>query len=166
MDLYVVRHAIAEERREGLADADRDLTEEGEARFACCVRGLDALGVRVERVLTSPWKRAARTAALLAPIADVVPEREEGLCDAPGLPLLLAIERAAAGAVAVVGHEPWLSELVSWLVTGEATDGDARFRMKKGGVAHRRGNPAPGEMQLRALLPPKVLAALAAGCER
>ena len=58
--------------------------------------------------------------------------------------------------VAVVGHEPWLSELIAWLVVGEPADGDARFRMKKGGVAQLRGTPRPGRMQLRALLPPKL----------
>lgn len=159
MDLYVVRHAIAEERRADLLDPDRALTKRGRARFARGVRGLEQLGIRFERVLTSPWARAAETAALLSPIAGTAPILEEGLCRDPDEDLLLSIASAPVS-TAVVGHEPWLSELVAWLVVGEMGRADERFSMKKGGVAHLRGTLRPGEMQLLALLPPKVLVAI------
>lgn len=159
MDLYIVRHAIAEDRRADLPDPDRALTKRGRARFVKSVAGLERLGIRVERVLTSPWTRAADTAALLAPIASAAPLLEEGLCRGPDEELLFSIASESV-ATAAVGHEPWLSELVGWLVVGEMSRADAHFAMKKGGVAHLRGTPRPGEMQLRALLPPKVLVAM------
>ena len=159
MDLYVVRHAIAEERRADLPDPERALTKRGRARFERSVVGLEALGIHLERVLTSPWARAAETAAFLLPIASARPILEEGLARDPDEDLLMAIASARVP-TALVGHEPWLSELVAWLVVGDARGGDARFAMKKGGVAHLRGIPRPGEMQLRALLPPKVLLAI------
>ena len=82
-------------------------------------------------------------------------EPHEALAAPPSRGLLEVLGEAGE-TVAVVGHEPWLSELIAWLVVGEPADGDARFRMKKGGVAQLRGTPRPGRMQLRALLPPKL----------
>ena len=50
MKLYVIRHAIAEERRPDLEDTRRALTAEGQKRFRREVRGLRKLGVRFETV--------------------------------------------------------------------------------------------------------------------
>ncbi|MEC7525945.1 MAG: phosphohistidine phosphatase SixA [Myxococcota bacterium] len=155
MDLYVVRHAIAEERRPDLVDAERALTKPGRKRFARCVQTLADLDVRFDRLLHSPWRRAAQTAELMTELTRAV-EPSPALAAPPSRALLEAISLTGE-TVAVVGHEPWLSELVAWMVVGEPSDGDARFRMKKGGVAHLRGTPRPGRMQLRALLPPKLL---------
>ncbi|MEE8408192.1 MAG: histidine phosphatase family protein, partial [Myxococcota bacterium] len=62
MDLYLIRHAIAEERRPGLEDPERQLTDEGKLRFERAVAGLQKLGVRFDRLYHSPWIRAAQTA--------------------------------------------------------------------------------------------------------
>ena len=162
MDLYVIRHAIAEERREGLDDAERALTDEGRERFSLGVRGLARLGVGLDLVLTSPWVRAARTAELLAPLASGPVEPSQHLAGPPGTDLIHP-RRARAGIerAAVVGHEPWLSELVAWLVAGDAGLGFA-FALKKGGVAHLEGEPVPGAMRLVDFWRPRTLRALAA----
>jgi phosphohistidine phosphatase len=158
MDLYVVRHAIAEERRPGLLDADRSLTEEGELRFRRQARALRRLDVRFTELLHSPWRRAAQTAALLAELSERGPVAIDALAAPPGPALLEALRRD--GRVALVGHAPWLSELVLWLVTSAREDGPARIRIKKGAVAHLSGPPEPGAMRLEALYPPKTLRAL------
>jgi phosphohistidine phosphatase len=62
--------------------------------------------------------------------------------------------------VAVVGHEPWLGELIALLTTGESRHGET-IPLKKGGVAILEGAPTPGGMTLRALLPPRVSRRLA-----
>ena len=59
--------------------------------------------------------------------------------------------------LAVVGHEPHLTALLSWLVTGEPKGGD--FELKKGGVAQLEGEPEPAGMKLVTLLSPRVLRA-------
>jgi phosphohistidine phosphatase SixA len=51
--------------------------------------------------------------------------------------------------VACVGHEPWMSDAVALLTTGNA-DG-TWLHVKKGGIAWLRGSPTPANMQLRAL---------------
>ena len=161
MDLYVIRHAIAEEAREDLPDTERELTRKGRRRFREVVRGLDTHGVELDRVLYSPWKRAAETAHLLAPI--IADRRRDALVatDAltasPNQQLLdLVFAHSAAGTVAVVGHEPWLSELISLLVFGDLLKQNA-FSLKKGGLAKLDGDATPGGMVLRSLVPPKLL---------
>lgn len=159
LELFVVRHAIAEERAPSKEDASRALTERGRERFAQGVRGLARLGLSFDRIDHSPWLRAVQTAELLAPRLERAGRTRvsAGLAAAPSRELL---DGLGAGRVAVVGHEPWLSELVALLVSGDAGHG-AGFEMKKGGVAWLEGEPRPGAMTLRALLPPRALRRLA-----
>lgn len=157
MQLFVIRHAIAEDVSPNRSDADRALTDTGKAKLRQVVRGLRALDIRFDRVLTSPWRRAAQTAAALEPIA-AAPVATE-LLTAPPTAALLAHIAERNDTVAVVGHEPWLGELVAWLAFGDAKHGDALV-MKKAGVAWLDGTAVPGGMQIRALLPPKLLRVL------
>lgn len=72
MELFLVRHALAAPLPEGAgeeADAARPLTAKGIRRFRKVVRGLKALGVSLDLVLTSPKRRALETAELLAELA-------------------------------------------------------------------------------------------------
>ena len=161
MHLFVVRHAIAEEAEPGQDDADRELTDDGVRKFKRSVQGLRELRWTYDRVLTSPWVRAIKTAELLAPLTDGPTISTELLCDKPR-PELFALIAEASGpqddrqATAVVGHEPWLSELVGWLAFGDPHHGEA-IEIKKGGVVWLEGTAVPGGMKLRAMLPPKVL---------
>jgi phosphohistidine phosphatase len=158
MQLFVVRHAAAEGSEPGPAGAERKLTDAGRTKLRRAVRGLAALDIRFDRILTSPWKRAAQTAKLLEPIAAAPPITTELLTRSPGAPLL-ALLAEHPETTAVVGHEPWLGELVAWLAFGDSKHGDALL-IKKGGVLWLEGTPVPGGMQLRASLPPRVLRAL------
>ena len=69
-------------------------------------------------------------------------------------------EPAEALADKLVGHEPGLSELASYLLTRSA--GNVEIEMKKGGAAmlSLEGVPQPGAALLRWLLTPKVLRSL------
>jgi phosphohistidine phosphatase len=155
LELFVVRHAIAEERAADKEDASRALTERGRERFGKGVRGLARLGFAFDRIDHSPWLRAVQTAELLTPLLDHAGEtRVSAELAAP--PARALLEGLGEGRVALVGHEPWLSELVALLVSGDAGDG-AGFEFKKGAVAWLEGEPRPGAMTLRALLPPRVL---------
>lgn len=159
MQLFVIRHAIAEDRRPDLDDAARELTGEGVAKMKQVVRGLRNQGVEVARVLTSPWERALATAKLLAPIADGPPIATDLLCQPPRAELLAMIAEGGEP-TAVVGHQPWLGELVAWLAFGDARHGEA-LALKKGSVVELEGSVVPGGMSVRAILPPRVLRRLA-----
>ena len=166
MDLVLIRHAIAEERdlTRWPDDAMRPLTADGEARFRRAARGLARLVPSVDRVLASPFVRAWRTAEIMA---------EEGGWPGPEPAEVLAAGRsplevaealsvhASEDRVAVVGHEPTLSEVASLLLSGGPTR--VMLEFKKGAacmVALPQG-PDPGEGMLRWLLSPKVLRDLA-----
>jgi len=135
--VYVVRHAVAEERdaTRWPDDAERPLTADGEERFRRAACGLRTIVPQVDLVLSSPYARAWRTAEILYEEAEwPAPNRSE-LLEAwrpatDGLELLTT----DAGSVALVGHEPYLSSLVSLLLTGD--DSKVRTDLKKGGVVH------------------------------
>lgn len=162
MTLWVVRHARAVDRSISLRDARRPLTQEGRDRFAEVFRGLRGLGARFDLLLHSPLLRAIETAEMLAPClrGDGETAVTPFLAARPGASLLAEIAGARGRSVAVVGHEPWLSELVSLLVTG-APDAADRFPLKKGGVVRLEGEPSPGCMSLVGAWGPSDLAAIA-----
>jgi len=155
MQLFVIRHAIAEDAAPGQDDATRELTSNGVKHLKKIVRGMRELEIGFDRVLSSPWARAIQTAEMLRPICKAAPISTELLCQTPRAELLAQIAELAAD-TAVVGHEPWLSELVAWLAFGDTRHGEA-FVLKKAGVFWLEGTAIPGGMSVRALLPPKLL---------
>lgn len=150
MRLTLVRHAIA---AEGDDDFQRPLTTRGRARFEKSVQRLKRMKVRFEGVLHSPKVRALETAELLAPLVEGPYVSTEGLMKPPGKPLLQALQREN---FAAVGHEPYLTQLLAWLVLGDADQAD-RFELKKGALARLEGQVQPGGMRLVALWTPKLL---------
>ena len=156
MKIFVIRHGIADGR--AATDAERRLTPEGRERFGLEVRGLQRLGVQLDTVWHSPLARAVETAEMLEPLLRGRREVLEALADEPDGALLEALERGGEH-TALVGHEPWQSQLVSWLVTGDPRRGPA-FHLPKGAVVRLEGRPLPGQAQLSGFWGPKLLAAL------
>jgi phosphohistidine phosphatase len=166
VELYLVRHAIAAERDSARwpDDAKRPLTPEGEARFRTAARGLARIVPGVDTVLSSPFVRAWRTAELLAEEAGwPAPKPEPALEAGRRVTTATAALRRSADreSVALVGHEPNLSELAAHLLIG--ADDDLAIEIKKGGVvclALDEGIRA-GSAWLRWSVSPKMLRALA-----
>lgn len=166
MEIVVVRHAVAE-KRDPLRwpdDSARPLTGRGEARFVRAAHGLAVLVPDVDRLLASPFVRTWRTAELLHDVAGwPVPERCPELAEdrAPHDALAALARCRLDSRLAVVGHEPMLSELVSLLLTG--TTGAVRLELGKGAVAVLSLAAAlePGQALLRSLVTPRTLRAIA-----
>ena len=156
MHLYVIRHAIAVEREAGLPDSERPLSSRGRRRFEGIVRGLGGLRVGFDLVLHSPLLRAEQTARLLEPLNHGEQSSTGLLANAPTGELLALLDREH---IALVGHEPWASELIAWLVTGERASASS-FALKKGGVAWLEGRPQPGGMLLSGFWRPRTLVAI------
>jgi phosphohistidine phosphatase len=154
MRLYVIRHGVAASG--GYSDADRPLTAAGRERFARGVRGLDALGVRIDLALSSPLVRAVQTAELLDPLVDGERAVSETLAHAPSGALLDALGEPR---MALVGHEPWQSALVAWLVTGERSMSHG-FSFDPGMVVALDGHAEPGRMLLAGVWQPDLLEVL------
>ncbi len=154
--LLLVRHAIAGPPPPGGRDAERALTAAGRERFGEVVRGLGRLGLVLDELVHSPLRRAVETAELMLPLLEGESRVDPRLV-APPTPALLADLEGSASAL--VGHEPWMSDLLALLLPGAAAGQGFGFR--KGGVAWLEGEPAPGAMRLRAFLPPRVTRRLA-----
>src|SRR5262245_56719559 len=115
MEICLIRHAAAVARDPNVEDAARPLTPKGRRRWARAVKGLSELGITFDALYSSPWVRAVETADVLMPLTKgerlALPE----LASTPDERLL---ERLSGDHVAVVGHDPWISELLALLVTG------------------------------------------------
>jgi len=159
MELFLVRHAHALSVGSDGArtDSERPLSEQGRARFSSAVRTLEALGVRFARIEHSPLLRAVQTAELLAPLAEGPGVENRALTREPDKRLLAGL---TTDRTALVGHEPYLSQLLALLAFGEQ-GASSGLRLGKGAVAHLEGEPVRGGMQLRGLWPAKTLALLA-----
>jgi len=167
MRLLVVRHAPAGDREAWKAarkdDFLRPLTPEGRRKMREAARGLRRLVDPPQALATSPLVRAKETADILARIFDV-PAADEVEALGPGQPpqallgWLRARERQALAAV--VGHEPHLGVLVSWLLAGRAR---TFLQLKKGGACllDLGSSPGPGRAELLWLLLPGELRRLA-----
>ena len=166
MDLYLVRHAIAfdADTTRWPDDKDRPLTPQGEKRFRRAARGLARLVTNLDTVLSSPYTRAWQTAELLA---DDAKWPKPQACEAlepgrmPAATLQVLQDYPSSARLALVGHEPTLHELVSYLLTAET--GHVKVEFRKGGVARLSvpGAVRPGAAVMLWLLAPKVLRELA-----
>lgn len=163
MRLCVVRHGIATERAAGVDDADRALTDASIPRTRAAIAGLATL-ISPEIVFTSPLKRAHQTASIAADVFGLPRAVEcEALASGQHASLLATLREADASTVAIVGHEPWLSGLISLLVAGVTCP--ANLRLKKAGAALVEISQLlePGTGSLLWLLPPTVLRQLGTG---
>ena len=120
MQLYIVRHGIAIDREDPKcpAEAERYLTEEGVEKTRQVARGVAALGVTGDLLITSPYVRAVQTAEIFAEALDYAKQkirRNEMLL--PGSePTLLFRELARekqASSILVFGHAPHLDGLIA-----------------------------------------------------
>ena len=161
MQLYIVRHGIAIDREDpkSPADPERYLTEEGLEKTKLVAKGVAALGVSADLLLTSPYVRANQTAEIFANELDYPRQkiRTTDLLLPGGEPSLLFRELAKdkqSSCVFVFGHAPQLDDLIA---TALGTKHHITS-LKKAGVALielKRVSPPSG--QLVWLGTPKIL---------
>src|SRR6201996_4289341 len=124
MKLLLIRHAIAEDRdefaRTGRDDRQRPLTDEGRKKMKQGARGLRKLVPEIDLLATSPLTRAAQTGAVVDSVYGGLKEVEiaELAPEASPVEFLSWLRKQTAATVAMVGHEPSISLILSWLLTG------------------------------------------------
>jgi phosphohistidine phosphatase len=141
--LYILRHGIAVERGapgfRGEKDADRPLTPEGAKKVRRIAKALRQLDVQFDLLLTSPFARALRTAEIVAQMfrakkkLEVCADLAVGGDPAAVVGRLRRLGRGGnpPGEIMLVGHEPYLSELISVLLAGRT---GLPLTLKKGGL--------------------------------
>lgn len=161
MELFLVRHANAVKRQEWMPrrDRSRPLTKSGVRKMRRIARGMRALDMKADLILSSPFLRARETAEIIVaelgiPVLELTQDLEPG-ADVNRLCTFLGRRAGDVRGVVLVGHEPALSSLVSLLLGGKGM-----VAMKKGGLCKLRiGRLRCGRCAvLEWLLPPQVLA--------
>ncbi len=165
MNLYIVRHAIAVQRGTPGYDDDsqRPLTDTGRKKMKKIVKGLRQLDLKLDIILSSPYVRARDTAKILAKEFDMTEDIafSDNLIPPGNFENLVSEihEKYDVDNLALVGHEPMLSSLISWLTTGNT---DMRLTLKKGGVAYLAADNLyqDGRATLQWLLTPALMVEL------
>ena len=147
-ELFILRHGIAVPHgMPGIPDEERPLTPKGERRMRQVGRGLAALRLDVERIVTSPLPRARRTAQIVAQELKLVDTlKTSTMLSAGADPHSLRdwLRDRAEDRLMIVGHNPELSDLVGLLIVGEV--GRFPFELKKGGIAALSATPRSGSL--------------------
>lgn len=138
MKLYLLRHAIAEARDESRYPDDslRPLNAKGRKKMVKIAGHLKDMGISIDLILTSPYVRAHDTARIVVKALDL---KKKQLVDSDNLApsgsakdLITEIKgKYPLKNLMLVGHEPYLSDLISMLVAGHSS---LSVAMKKGGL--------------------------------
>lgn len=160
MEIYILRHGIAEAAKAGMNDADRALTPDGKKKLRAVLRVAANAGVSPSLILTSPLRRAIETAAIAAEVfhyeGDIV---QADVLLPGGAPQDVWDElrtHKSEASVLLSGHEPQFGYLGAYLLGASS----ALIDVKKGSLlridvdqfgAHPRG-------LLRWYLTPKLAA--------
>jgi phosphohistidine phosphatase len=167
MNIFILRHGIAVERgTEGFEkDSERPLTDKGKRQLRKSAAAMKRLKLRFDLILSSPYVRARQTAEIVAD--ELKLKKHLKLSDAlksENHPETMIGEMSRLKPkpenLLLVGHEPYLSHLISQLVSG---NGDLALDFKKGGLCKLEIQKLDGasSAQLVWLLTPKLMKEMA-----
>ena len=118
MEIYLLRHAIAETVRPGQPDSERALTDEGRDKLRRVLQRARGAGVKPAVILSSPYRRALETATEAKEILGGEIERSEALT--PDASPYDAWEEIRAhkseASVLLASHEPLMSSMTAFLL--------------------------------------------------
>ena len=161
MIVYFLRHANAGERVSNpKKDEKRALDKDGIEQCGYVGRGLLAVDVQVDAIISSPLKRATQTAVL---VGNELGHEGKLLIDPalrPGASISdfrkLLDKHAKLEALMVVGHNPNLSEFLGRVISDSGCE--ASVDLKKGAVAKVEMSRNSGSLQW--CMTPRVLRSL------
>lgn len=163
MELCLVRHAIAIDRATpGFENDDlRPLTPDGAKRFKQAARGLAVL-FTPQVILTSPLVRARQTAEILMATYHLPNLHvSDSLASGDHVALLRDVAEVEAQSVLVVGHEPHISGLLSYLLADNESRLGATFKKGAAALVSCVDEPEADACWLEWLIQPAALRRLA-----
>lgn len=118
-ELVFMRHGHALSRAEAgvAADSERPLSSFGEREALEAARHLKDSGFTPDRIVSSPFRRAARTADIAAEVfPGAVRETSSALSDGPADAIIRLVEELTAekGRVLIVGHQPLMGAIAGY----------------------------------------------------
>lgn len=134
MEIYILRHGIAEEHSTKKPDALRELTEEGREKLRQVLRRAAKARVKPSLIISSPLVRAVETAQIAAEVLGCEDRLEQMDALKPeASPAAVWQEirmRRDEESILLAGHEPQLSSLTAYLLGAPGMMVD----MKKGAL--------------------------------
>lgn len=163
MEIYLLRHGEAGNPLSYVArDLKRSLTAAGRDEVREVAKALPKLGIKPDKVASSPLRRASETAEIVAEVLGTNPEPElwdelKPETDRKRLYSKLS-SLGLETEVMLVGHEPFLTAAISDIIGAHGS----RIVLKKAGLARVTAHPVGGNFrgELRWLLSPKVMKAI------
>lgn len=126
MELYLLRHGIAESARPGMKDSERALTEEGRTKLRRVLKRAREAGAELDVILSSPYRRALETASVAAEIlayhAKIIqtPTLVPNASPFEVWEEIRARSKEGEESILLSGHEPLMSALVAFLLGSPA----------------------------------------------
>lgn len=137
MEIYLIRHGIAQEATSEIKDEERNLTELGRKKTQKVAQRLKDLSLNFDLIATSPLVRAQQTAEILISTGLSL-QLEQCSYLAPSGSIqdwiaqwLVPKNYPPSTRLALVGHQPCLGNWAEILVWGEAKD---NLVVKKAGI--------------------------------
>ena len=130
MEIYLLRHGIAETARPGQPDAERALTGEGRDKLRRVLQRARAAGLKPAAILSSPYRRAMETAAVAKEALGYGGEIERAEALVPNASPFDAWEEIRShkseSSILVASHEPLMSSLAAFLLGSPALQVDMK----------------------------------------
>jgi phosphohistidine phosphatase len=135
MEIYLLRHGIAEDSRPGMRDADRALTPDGREKLKRVLKRAKGAGVDPDVILSSPYRRALETAEVAAASlgyrGEIVQTKALIPTASPHDVWEEIRSRKTESSLLLSSHEPLMSSVLALLLGNPALQVD----MKKAGLA-------------------------------
>ncbi|HVU09377.1 MAG TPA: phosphohistidine phosphatase SixA [Verrucomicrobiae bacterium] len=138
MNLYILRHGLAVEREDWdfKDDSQRPLTPQGKKQLKSVARAMEKMELHFDLILSSPFLRVKQTAEIVTEILKLKKRLKFSdalMPDGDATMLIHQLNRLKPSPknLLLVGHEPYLSRLISLLISGEE---NAALDFKKGGL--------------------------------
>ncbi|HTQ55361.1 MAG TPA: histidine phosphatase family protein [Bryobacteraceae bacterium] len=123
MEIYILRHGIAEEAKAGEPDAERALTDTGREKLHAVLEQAHEAGAKPALILTSPYRRALQTARIAGHVLGCNKIVETDALAPHSTPKAVweaICAHRRLDAVLLAGHEPLLGMTVGYLLGAPA----------------------------------------------
>lgn len=134
MQVYLLRHGIAEDGAAGTADAERALTQDGRRKLRQVLKAASEAGVQPALILSSPLKRAVQTAEMARKALGYKNEILRTKALVPGSTVEQVWEEIRVHrdepSLLLVGHNPLFDHLAAYLLGRQ----EVQIDFKKGAI--------------------------------